>query len=173
MTALTISFLTLLVIGAIYCFVKIFVGKKILEVNSDLGTHSIEITENGYYSVWIRGRLFKQSGVDVRKVTVNDQNDEEMRSHLAILTPQSNGLSHGSMMLKYYYLKKGTYNFIISEGKEPGLNFLSKLVSVTLPENKQPTHSYILKKTFPDLVILVLIPVIGLSVFQIFEILTS
>ena len=169
MIILKIVLFGLLIIGAIYCIAKIFIGKKVLQVNSKLGTCPIEITENGFYSLWIKGKLFKRTGVDVRNVKIYDVNNKAKKSFFAIFKPKTNGISQGSMMLKYYYLKKGTYDFTVGEGKESGLNILDNLLILALPKTKQPKHSYILKKTLPDFIIIFVIPVIPFSAMQIIE----
>lgn len=168
MLILKLILFTLLIIAALFLISKIFVGKKILQVKSKLGVCPIQIAESGFYSLWVKGEMFTRTGVAVKNVKIIDENGNSKRSIPAIFKPKVSGFSQSSMVLKNYYLKKGTYNFTIGAGKESSLNILDNLLIKVL--TKEAKNSYILKKTFPDFVIIFFIPVIPISALQIIQI---
>ena len=107
MIILQLIFFSLLTIASLYCILRIFIGKKVLEVNAELGTCPIEITESGFYSLWLKGKMFKKTGIDVRQTKITDKDGKKKSSIPAIFKPKANGISQATIVLRNYFLKKG------------------------------------------------------------------
>jgi hypothetical protein len=167
MIYLELLFFTLLIFAGLFCLVKVFMGQKILQTSAELKSHELIIEKSGFYSLWVKGKLFKKIGIDIRTVRIFDSEGNKKRSLPSMFNPQSNGTSEGTLMLKYYYLKEGSYKFVVREGKELRLNLLENLVTSVLSKTKEPNHTYILKRTFPEFIVLLSLPIILFSVMQI------
>lgn len=139
-------------------FIKLFKGPIVLKTNADVSSSSFVIDSNGFYSVWISGKIFKSAPMDKRNASIFYSSGVKKKSIKSFFNPQFNGIKNGSFVLKYYYLKKGEYKFVITEEQEDSLGFLAQKMMNNGPfiHAVDFNFEYEVKKTLPDFIFMLI-----------------
>ena len=158
-------------IVAIIVFVKIFKGPVLLHKNASVGSTSFVVDSTGFYSVWISGKTFKAVPLDKRNTSIYYSGGVKKKSIKSFFTPQFNGFKNGTFVLKYYYLNKGEYKFVVTEEQEDSLGFLAKKIMQNSPiiHAVDFNYEYEVKKTLPDFIFFLALLTIIL-IFNVFDI---
>jgi len=150
MTYLLLAFYISVSITSLVFLIKLFIGKTILELDSQPGAYALTIKKSGFYSIWIKGQLFKLLALHRRNVNIYDSNNSKKSAFRSIFKPKVNGVNEGSRQLKYYYLKKGEYKFQIGDAPESSLGTFDNLILKAVPSKGSTDFQYRIKNTYPE-----------------------
>lgn len=136
---------------------KMYFGEVMIRKNSDLESITFEVTESGFYSIWIKGQMLKEVALDTRNTTILEANRNKIKPIKSIFHPQVNRLNKGRTMLKYYYLKKGKFTFEIVKEQEDSLGIFSRISMRNKLSNKSTEFTYEIRKTLPEFIFPILL----------------
>jgi hypothetical protein len=143
-----ITLLSIIVLISILTFIKLFIGRVIFETKAEYSIHNLIIERTGFYSLWISGKILRKPKLEIFNAKITDVNLNKVFEIPSVFRPNSNNGSNGSRLLKYYYLKKGTYQFEIENEREKSLNFLDNTIGKILSSRETTEFEYKIKKNF-------------------------
>ena len=128
---------------------------------------TFEITKSGFYSIWINGKMFSAVALNIRNAIISDLNDNKLKSIKSYFRLQVTGFKQGRTLLKYYYLKKGTYTFKVVKEQEDALGIFSKRLLRKDLYNLTTDFNYELRQTLPEflfplIIIGIILPIVTL-----------
>lgn len=92
-------------------------GTVLLEIPYLQKTGQFTVVKAGYFSIWQKGSLRKQTPINQFKpYIVNDQTNELVKLSFSLMRPQVNGFSVGRMEICSFFALPGNYRLELREG---------------------------------------------------------
>ncbi|GGG60207.1 hypothetical protein [Epilithonimonas arachidiradicis] len=155
-----------ILVKAIQILIKTFNGKILLEIPYLHKGGQFCVTKAGYFSVWQKGQMFKQTPIDKFKLHIYEKStNEEIKLNSSFLRPQTNNFSTGRMEFYRFYASVGNYEIEFREGSN--VSKLESLIGAMLPLQPADLSKYFIeiRQSQPQIITLLAIPMVLIGLF--------
>lgn len=133
-----------LLIQGIKLLMKSFNEKIIVEIPCSCKMQNFEITKNGAYSIWQKGKLFQKAPIDKFKpVITNESTGAVVELSGSVFRTQVNNLSTGRTKLFSFVAPAGTFKLELEEGTS--VSRLEKALASIVPAKSMNPASYFIQ----------------------------
>ncbi len=120
-----------------YVMYRMAFGKEIARfalTPTPKGERTLTITKQGYYAIWVQGKLFTRSKHRKFPLRLYDRLGNPIKTRRHLMRVSKTSFTHGSYALSYAKLDVGTYQIQIDGSQANQNNHDYYLIKHTLPE---------------------------------------